>query len=98
MYPATIPIINGISFVIFLPYTDARITVKRVTSAHTKQIIEWRFMVYDEPISTAPTASLIAFPARESPIIATVGPITTEGISLFIQPVPTHFTTIEITT
>ena len=44
------------------------------------------------------TRSPIAFPARESPIIATVGPITTAGMSLLSQPTPTNFTTIAITT
>ena len=42
--------------------------------------------------------SPIAFPARERPIIATVGPITTTGISLFSQSTPTNFTSNAIPT
>ena len=54
---------------------------------------------YDDP----PTIfvlfkSLIALPARDKPIIATVGPITTAGINLFIQLTPEIFTIIAITT
>ena len=39
-----------------------------------------------------------ALPAKESPIIATVGPITTAGISLLIHFTPTTFTIAAITT
>ena len=42
--------------------------------------------------------SPMALPERESPIIATVGPTTTGGISLSTQPTPANFTAMAITT
>ena len=44
------------------------------------------------PVCKSPTA----FPARDKPIIATVGPITTAGISLLIQFTPAKLTMIAI--
>ena len=46
------------------------------------------------PVRISPTA----FPASESPMIATVGPITTAGISLLIHSTPTSLTIRAITT
>lgn len=44
------------------------------------------------------TRSEIAFPASDSPMIATVGPITTAGISLLSQLIPANLTAIPRTT
>ena len=46
------------------------------------------------PLNKSPTA----FPASESPMIATVGPITTAGMSLLIQSTPANLTIIARTT
>ena len=46
------------------------------------------------PLNKSPTA----FPASESPMMATVGPITTAGISLLIQSTPANLTMIARTT
>ena len=54
---------------------------------------------YGEPVSRLGVVrSPIALPASESPMIATVGPMTTAGISLFIQPTPAALTMIARTT
>ena len=91
---------KGISFAIFFPYTEATITAKSVTSAHMRQIRELVFIMYApfESCATLPTASFMAFPASERPIIATVGPITTGGISFESQLTPANLTVIAMMT
>ena len=74
------------------------VTTKRVIRPHTRQISGFAAEL-PSPSSTLPfVISLTAFAASDKPIIETVGPITTAGISLFTQPTPTSFTAIAITT
>ena len=82
------PIIKGISFVIFLPNTEHSITTARVTRPQIMHSPVCR-SITKEPVAESkaapPVRSLIALPARERPIIATVGPMTTAGMILFIH-------------
>ena len=45
-----------------------------------------------------PTAFLMALPASESPMSATVGPMTAAGMTLSIHFTPANFTTMAMTT
>ena len=90
---------KGISFAIFLPYTELITTTRRVTSAQIRHAPAWAsIMNAPSAFLAAPTASPMAFPERERPMIATVGPITTAGMSLSIQFTPTSFTIIAMRT
>ena len=59
-------------------------------------------VIIKEPVALSkaapPVRSLIALGARERPMIATVGPITTGGISLSIHATPANFTMIAMIT
>ena len=58
--------------------------------------------ITNEPVAESkaapPVRSLIALPARERPIMATVGPMTTAGMILFIHFTPAILTATAITT
>ena len=97
-YPASIPIMKGISLTIFLPYTEQIVTTKRVISPHKRHTSGFAAELPSASSTFPFVISLTAFAARDKPIIETVGPITTAGISLFIQPTPTNLTAIAIIT
>ena len=77
------------------------ITTRKVTIAQTSETQSLPDMI-NAPLlgSLGPyeNTSLIAAPAKERPISATVGPITAGGISLLIQATPTYLITSAIIT
>ena len=87
------PIINGIILSSFLPYTEHTIVTASVTSPQTIEVYALPVLVKSPSVS-----QFIALPDSDSPIIATVGPITTAGMILSIQPEPTNLTMIAIIT
>ena len=88
---------KGISLPLFLPYALQIIVTPSVTRPPRSAAIGDATATpstLTPPVVISPTA----FPARESPMIATVGPITTAGISLLIQSTPTALTIAAIIT
>ena len=94
--------INGISFPIFLPYVEQSMTVASVISPQmiaAQGDAAMMLLPSDAGRLTSPFCrSLIALPASDRPMIATVGPITTGGISLLSQRTPTLLMMTAITT
>ena len=97
-YPARIPNMKGISFPNFFPYTEQAIVTPSVTSPQISATRGSATAAPSASLTPPVTISPTAFPASERPIIATVGPITTAGMSLSIQSTPTILTISAIMT
>ena len=82
-YPARIPMMNGIRRSVLFPYVLVSMVVIRAVRPH--RTAHWVASPVTELICRSP----MAFPARERPIIATVGPMTTGGMMRLIHSTPT---------
>ena len=73
---------------VLFPFTEQNTTMKNVNKP---QSMATRLYCIPEPLAVVRLDT--ALPERDNPIKATVGPMTTAGISLEIHFVPTNLTT-----